>query len=89
MIVDAHQHILDPAARRHAWLTSLPRLRRPFGLADYAEAAAGEDVTASVLVQVLAALARSLLEARLNGAERELVFRSTAIDTYRLKPSPR
>ena len=53
MIVDAHCHIWDPAARRHAWLTSLPRLR-PFGLADYAEAAAGEGVTASVLVQVLA-----------------------------------
>ena len=29
-------------------------MRRPFGLADYAEAAAGEGVTASVLVQVLA-----------------------------------
>ncbi len=54
MIIDAHYHIWDPAARRHAWLTSLPRLRRPFGLADYAEAAAGEGVTASVLVQVLA-----------------------------------
>ena len=64
-------------------------MRQPFGLADYAEAAAGEGVTASVPVQVLAALARSLLEPRLNGAERDLVFRSTAIGTYRLKPSPR
>ena len=35
------------------------------------------------------ALARSLLEARLNGAERDPVFRSTAINTYRLKPPPR
>ncbi len=37
----------------------------------------------------VAALARSLLEPRLNNAERDLVFRSTAIGTYRLKPPPR
>ena len=35
------------------------------------------------------ALARRLLEPRLNDAERDLVFRSTAIDTYRLKLPPR
>ena len=53
MIVDTHHHLWDPAARRHAWLDDLPRIRRPFTLADYQAAAAAEGVTASVLVQVL------------------------------------
>jgi L-fuconolactonase len=54
VIVDAHHHLWDPAAGRHAWLDHLPQIRRPFTLADYKAAAAGEGVTASVLVQVLA-----------------------------------
>jgi L-fuconolactonase len=54
VIVDAHHHLWDPVARRHAWLDGLPPLRRPLGLADYAAAAAPEQVTGSVLVQVLA-----------------------------------
>jgi len=54
VIVDAHHHLWDPAAGRHAWLDNLPRIRRPFTLADYRAAAAAEGVTASVLVQVLA-----------------------------------
>lgn len=53
MIVDAHHHLWDPAARRHAWLDDLPQLRRPFTLADYTAAAAAAGVTVSVLVQVL------------------------------------
>jgi L-fuconolactonase len=59
VIVDAHHHIWDPAARRHAWLDALPELRRPFLLADYAEATEAEGVTASVLVQVLASTAET------------------------------
>jgi L-fuconolactonase len=54
VIVDAHHHLWDPAARRHAWLDGLPQIRRPFTLADYKACAAAEGVTASVLVQVLA-----------------------------------
>ncbi len=54
MIIDAHHHLWDPAARRHAWLDALPQIRGPFTLADYQAAAAAEGVTASVLVQVLA-----------------------------------
>jgi L-fuconolactonase len=54
MIVDAHHHVWDPAARRHAWLDGLPALRRRFGLDDFRLAAAPQGVTASVLVQVLA-----------------------------------
>ena len=53
MIVDAHHHLWDPAGRRHAWLDTLPSLRRPFGLDDFQAAAAPQGVTASVLVQVL------------------------------------
>ena len=54
MIVDAHHHIWDPRARRHAWLDGLPALNRSFGLADFERASEPERVTASVLVQVLA-----------------------------------
>jgi L-fuconolactonase len=54
LIVDAHHHIWDPAARRHAWLDGLPALNRAFSLADFERASQPEGVTASVLVQVLA-----------------------------------
>lgn len=53
MIIDAHHHVWDPAARSHAWLDALPALRRRFGLDDLQAAAAPLGVTASVLVQVL------------------------------------
>ncbi len=54
MIVDAHHHVWDPVAREHAWLGSLPSLRRRFSLDDYATVGAAGGITASVLVQVLA-----------------------------------
>ncbi|HUY51453.1 MAG TPA: amidohydrolase family protein [Streptosporangiaceae bacterium] len=54
MIVDAHHHLWDPRLRRHAWLDTLPQLRRPFGSSEFAQLAAEHSVTASVLVQVLA-----------------------------------
>ena len=54
MIVDAHHHVWDPAAARHAWLDGLPGLNRPFSLADFERVGAPEGVAASVLVQVLA-----------------------------------
>jgi L-fuconolactonase len=54
VIVDAHHHVWDPAARRHAWLDGFPALNRAFGLADFERASEPEGVTASVLVQVLA-----------------------------------
>jgi L-fuconolactonase len=53
VIVDTHHHLWDPAARRHAWLAGLLRIRSPFTLADYQAAAGAEGVTAGVLVQVL------------------------------------
>lgn len=54
MIVDAHHHLWDPRARRHAWLDQLPKIARPFLPEDFAAVAAAEGVAASVLVQVLA-----------------------------------
>jgi L-fuconolactonase len=54
VIVDAHHHVWDPAVRRHAWLDDVPALNHRFSLADFARASAGQGVTASVLVQVLA-----------------------------------
>jgi L-fuconolactonase len=59
MIVDAHHHLWDPAARRHAWLDGLPQLRRPFGIGEFSQLAAAHSVTASVLVQVLASAAET------------------------------
>jgi L-fuconolactonase len=59
MIVDAHHHLWDPGARRHAWLDALPQLRRPFGIAEFGQLAAAHSVTASVLVQVLASAAET------------------------------
>ena len=59
MIVDAHHHIWDPVATRHAWLDATPALNRPFSLADLEETSAPEGVTASVLVQVLASSAET------------------------------
>jgi L-fuconolactonase len=52
--VDAHHHVWDPAARRHAWLDGLPALNHAFGLADFERASEPHGVTASILVQVLA-----------------------------------
>jgi L-fuconolactonase len=59
MIVDAHHHLWDPGARRHAWLDALPQLRRPFGVAEFGQLATAHSVTASVLVQVLASAAET------------------------------
>jgi L-fuconolactonase len=59
VIVDAHHHIWDPAARRHAWLDGIPALKRAFSLADFKRASAPEGVKASVLVQVLASAAET------------------------------
>ncbi len=59
MIIDAHHHLWDPGARRHAWLDALPSLCRPFGLDDFAPLARAHGVTASVLVQVLPSLAET------------------------------
>jgi len=53
MIIDAHHHLWDPGARRHAWLDALPSLHRPFVLADFTPLASAHGVAASVLVQVL------------------------------------
>jgi L-fuconolactonase len=59
MIIDAHHHVWDPAARRHAWLDGFPALNRRFGLADFERASRPEGITASVLVQVLASAAET------------------------------
>ena len=59
MLVDAHHHIWDPRARRQAWLDQQPQLNRRFDLDDYRLACVGQDVTASVLVQVLASTAET------------------------------
>jgi L-fuconolactonase len=49
MIIDAHVHFWDPAARRHAWLDEEPALQRRFGPDDYD--AGRHDVAGMVFVQ--------------------------------------
>jgi L-fuconolactonase len=58
-IIDAHHHVWDPAARRHAWLDGFPALNRRFGPADFERASQPEGITGSVLVQVLASAAET------------------------------
>jgi L-fuconolactonase len=53
-IIDAHHHAWDPGRRRHDWLTAFPALQRAFSIDDFRAASAAQQVTASVLVQVLA-----------------------------------
>jgi L-fuconolactonase len=53
-VIDAHHHVWDPGRRRHDWLTAFPALQRAFSVSDFRAASAADQVTASVLVQVLA-----------------------------------
>jgi L-fuconolactonase len=55
-VVDAHHHLWDISAHHQPWLASAPELApllRNFSIADLAAAAAGQDVTATVLVQTV------------------------------------
>jgi L-fuconolactonase len=52
VIVDAHQHLWDPARREYPWMAGLAVLRRSYTVDDL-RAAAGPDVTATVLVQTV------------------------------------
>jgi L-fuconolactonase len=49
VILDAHVHFWDPAARRYAWLDGQPALQRRFGPGDYD--AGGHDVAGMIFVQ--------------------------------------
>jgi L-fuconolactonase len=67
VVIDAHHHIWDPSQTRHAWLDQQPALNRRFDLGDFGRACAGQDVTASVLVQVLPSAAETAEFLRLAG----------------------
>jgi L-fuconolactonase len=62
VMIDAHHHLWDVAAREHRWLTGgqpwasdaeLARLRRSFTLADLAPLAAAEGVGGTVVIQTV------------------------------------
>jgi L-fuconolactonase len=62
VVIDAHHHLWDLAAREHSWLMGgqawadddeLARLRRSFTLADLAPLAAAAGVTATVVIQTV------------------------------------
>lgn len=63
-IVDAHQHLWDPARNRLSWLRSVPPLDRRFGLDDYARATAGAGIVASVYLETDVDEPEMLAEAR-------------------------
>jgi L-fuconolactonase len=63
LVIDAHHHLWDVAAREHRWLKGgqlwatddeLARLRRSFTLADLAPLAAAAGVTGTVVIQTMA-----------------------------------
>jgi hypothetical protein len=63
VVIDAHHHLWDLAAREHRWLMGgqpwasddeLARLRRSFTLADLAPLAAAAGVTGTVVIQTVA-----------------------------------
>jgi L-fuconolactonase len=60
MIVDAHHHLWDPDRRVYPWLAgdALAPIRRPYTVDDLA-AAAGAEVTATVLVQTVSSAAET------------------------------
>jgi L-fucono-1,5-lactonase len=57
-VVDAHQHVWDPARRTYEWMAApgLEPLRRPFGLSDLRAAIAATPVELTVLVQAVPTL---------------------------------
>ena len=63
VVIDAHHHLWDLAAREHRWLAGgqpwasddqLARLRRSFVLADLAPLAAAAGITGTVVIQTVA-----------------------------------
>lgn len=64
-IVDAHVHLWDPQALRITWIDGDATLDRPYGMAEYAAATAGLQIEACVYVQVDAAPAYGISEARM------------------------
>ncbi|HTE63181.1 MAG TPA: amidohydrolase family protein [Solirubrobacteraceae bacterium] len=66
-VVDAHQHVWDPAQRAYGWMAApgLEPLRRPFGVSDLRAAIAATPVERTVFVQAVPALeeTRELLAA--------------------------
>jgi L-fuconolactonase len=60
VIVDAHHHLWDPGRRDYPWMSgaTLDPIRRPYTVDDL-RAAAGPDVTATVLVQTVSSVAET------------------------------
>ncbi len=54
-IIDAHVHLYDPQAIRFPWMDGVPKLNKPFGLADFNRLTAGVAVDGLVFVEVDAA----------------------------------
>jgi L-fuconolactonase len=62
-IIDAHVHLWDPERYAIPWLESAPRLNRPFGLAEYAEATSEIQVDGLVYLEIDIAPHYALIEA--------------------------
>lgn len=50
-LIDTHLHLWDPDQFSYPWLADLPAFQRRFGIEDYLDAVAGEDVQRAVFVE--------------------------------------
>jgi L-fuconolactonase len=51
-IIDAHLHLTDPARLRYPWMEGVPKLNRPWSLADFDALSGGVPVAGMVFVEV-------------------------------------
>ena len=63
-IIDAHVHLWEFLQFPRPWLDTLPKLNRPFVLADYQDQTTGLAITGMVFVETDVAASYALLEAR-------------------------
>jgi L-fuconolactonase len=63
-IIDAHVHLYDPLALSYPWMSQIPKLNRPHGIAEFRRLTEGVEIDGLIFVEVDVAEGRHLDEAR-------------------------